>query len=799
MKSAQPALCLAALLLACWGAAAQNTLTNPRTSAESPARAPAGSPLADAPAPATSKGGVSITTNITTLSVNNEAVLVTLSGVSNPTEYDVIALYLANRTADNSHPLKYKFQLANQREPVVLFFLHNATAGNGFSNLSYAGKSSVIQISNPNEPLQGHLALTKDPTEMKVQWTTRDPGTPTVKYGTKSGTYTKTATGKTVTYNAQSMCGSPANDTGYVPPGSLHRVNLTGLTTSTRYYYVFGDPSFGFSKEFTFLSAPKIGPNETVHFLAIADLGHTELDGSNEYDYDESADPLNFVPTGTFDRAYQTLTQLIYDNEFQQQGSRTTVEMMANDTTQEWTLILLNGDISYARGMQTMWDIFMDQMEQLTAFVPLMLTNGNHEVDWVDNGCRYALNGNIDSGGECGIPYFARFDMPYNTTQQWTNQWERPGPSSGAAWYSYDHGPIHFVTYSTEYDFNAGSPQYEFIVTDLQNVNRTLTPWVVLNGHRPIYTTSSSGGGFSSVTTVARDLRNALEDVLYQYEVDLSWHGHDHIYERTCPVYQSECQPANADGTQSAPVHVVIGHSGYELSWFANPDVPEYWDVIVVEHGYQRCSANATSFRCQMISSVTGKQLDEFELTKPANWTPIGASKRSKFTASYNKIYNTDNVVEVYGLPGVNWTEAQDHAYAALLGANASLITELQGMEEVVIATVNGAQAVGGVPDTMPDIWTTLQPFYELLTQYSAVNSSVAAAAQPALIPMLAQVEKVANLWGSQDGLWHISERAQNAVPPTVKATASLQPVQQPVNLMEGQQTGFPVIQAAGR
>ena len=78
--------------------------------------------------------------------------------------------------------------------------------------------------------------------EMKVQWTTRDPGTPTVKYGTKSGQYTKTATGKTVTYYAETLCGSPGNSTGWVPPGSLHRVNLTALTTSTRYYYVFGDP-----------------------------------------------------------------------------------------------------------------------------------------------------------------------------------------------------------------------------------------------------------------------------------------------------------------------------------------------------------------------------------------------------------------------------------------------------------------------------------------------------------------------------------------------------------------------------
>ena len=68
-------------------------------------------------------------------------------------------------------------------------------------------------------------------------------------------------------------------------------------------------------------------------------------------------------------------------------------------------------------------------------------------------------------------------------------------------------------------------------------------------------------------------------------QVDLTWHGHDHVYERTCPVFRSECQPANADGSQSAPIHVVIGHAGYELSWFANPTIPDYWDMVVIEHG----------------------------------------------------------------------------------------------------------------------------------------------------------------------------------------------------------------------
>lgn len=30
------------------------------------------------------------------------------------------------------------------------------------------------------------------------------------------------------------------------------------------------------------------------------------------------------------------------------------------------------------------------------------------------------------------------------------------------------------------------------------------------------------------MVSVAQDLRNALEPLLLKYQVDLSWHGHDH-------------------------------------------------------------------------------------------------------------------------------------------------------------------------------------------------------------------------------------------------------------------------------
>jgi len=74
-----------------------------------------------------------------------------------------------------------------------------------------------------------------------------------------------------------------------------------------------------------------------------------------------------------------------------------------------------------------------------------------------------------DSGGECGVPYERRFAMPGNNHN---------------LWYSYNVGNIHILVISTEHNFLAGSPQYSFIEADLSNVDRTVTPWVIVGGHR---------------------------------------------------------------------------------------------------------------------------------------------------------------------------------------------------------------------------------------------------------------------------------------------------------------------------
>ena len=47
------------------------------------------------------------------------------------------------------------------------------------------------------------------------------------------------------------------------------------------------------------MTGPPIGRQSTVKFLATADLGHAQTDGSTEIDHEQAKDDLNTTPEGT--------------------------------------------------------------------------------------------------------------------------------------------------------------------------------------------------------------------------------------------------------------------------------------------------------------------------------------------------------------------------------------------------------------------------------------------------------------------------------------------------------------------
>jgi len=42
-------------------------------------------------------------------------------------------------------------------------------------------------------------------------------------------------------------------------------------------------------------------------------------------------------------------------------------------------------------------------------------------------------------------------------------------------------------------NFTQGSPQWLWLLDDLRSVNRSVTPWILFGGHRPMYVDSDYG------------------------------------------------------------------------------------------------------------------------------------------------------------------------------------------------------------------------------------------------------------------------------------------------------------------
>jgi hypothetical protein len=244
---------------------------------------------------------------------------------------------------------------------------------------------------------------------------------------------------------------------------------------------------------------------------------------------------------------------------------------LVNDTD----LVLHIGDIAYATGYSAKWDIFMSSIEPVASYVPYMTLEGNHERDWPGTGTYF--NGR-DSGGECGIPTEARFRMP--------------GAKAGQ-WYSFNQGNVHFVMINTEFETSPGSPQYTWMENDLSKVDRRVTPWVIFNGHRPMYVAHGYDLHFSE-----------FEPLLYKYKVDLVLWGHVHYAVATCPVYKEECKTAPHPGGYDAPVHTVIGNGGQGIT-----PPPAKWGAWTryqaSEWGYERILVhNATHLTMQFFANT---------------------------------------------------------------------------------------------------------------------------------------------------------------------------------------------------
>jgi len=196
---------------------------------------------------------------------------------------------------------------------------------------------------------------------------------------------------------------------------------------------------------------------------------------------------------------------------------------------EEGSSILWPGDLSYADGVSVRWDSFGILAEPLLANVETIWGAGNHET----------------ADGESFVPFKARYG------------------GQGSLWHSTKRGMAQIITLCSYCQGGVGSLQYNWLNRTLAAVNRTETPWLIVQFHSPWYC--------SDVTHVqeAEVQRAAMEPLLVAAGgADFVFAGHVHSYERTNPV-------VDYNVTECGPVHVTIGDGGNREkvanTWYQQP------------------------------------------------------------------------------------------------------------------------------------------------------------------------------------------------------------------------------------
>eukprot|EP00595_Chromulina_sp_UTEXLB2642_P000140 CAMPEP_0196762356 /NCGR_PEP_ID=MMETSP1095-20130614/1766_1 /TAXON_ID=96789 ORGANISM="Chromulina nebulosa, Strain UTEXLB2642" /NCGR_SAMPLE_ID=MMETSP1095 /ASSEMBLY_ACC=CAM_ASM_000446 /LENGTH=371 /DNA_ID=CAMNT_0042113033 /DNA_START=1060 /DNA_END=2175 /DNA_ORIENTATION=+ len=302
------------------------------------------------------------------------------------------------------------------------------------------------------------------------------------------------------------------------------------------------------------------------------------------------------------------------------------------------------GDISYATGDIAVWDFFLDMISPMASGTVYLTTVGNHESDWPNTASFYT---GTDSGGECGVMSTKLLTMPYPAV---TNE----------PWWSYDIGLFHIIGMSTEHNFTYRSPQYLWLENDLQSVNRTITPWIVFGGHRPMYINSNYGGSPSSDIAVMNLLIESIEPLLWKYRVNIGVYGHNHAVQRQSAVLNktviqaavekvdSEGQSVYVHDNPQATVHFIVGTGGAKFTINGLNPPPDWNELTFYQYGYAKATAvNESYLDWKWYNSITGELIDHMVITQDNPDTPWVLPTTTNTNNSNNNGLSTGAVVVI--------------------------------------------------------------------------------------------------------------------------------------------------------
>ncbi|GMH88122.1 hypothetical protein TL16_g11065 [Triparma laevis f. inornata] len=393
---------------------------------------------------------------------------------------------------------------------------------------------------------------------------------------------------------------------------SYHNVILPNLSPRTSYTYRVSVPGHSNSSEWTqFKSLYSTGPTNVAMY---ADMGlFGELDSTNVIN----------LPRHNMGNVLSDLS----NNEID--------------------FIVHSGDHAYefevAGGQRG--DGYMDAYSDVLTKAPWLPGWGNHEYLEMDRGNRLAnITGGLIEGMrqsnemvnrmqysiDIGLIHIVQLDMsPY-----WCNF---DGCETVDSCGFPDMWTSKSGTDEESYDFESyRNGLIEFLKEDLEGVDRTKTPWVVVSTHFPFY--DYSGDAVKDERSLEPDLgatgkhvpkstadelvpsKNLaiadIEPLLKEHGVDIYFCGHAHNYQSTWPMYNNTIVQENFLNPQ-APIHVLSGAAGVPEWEELAETKPEWGREGFAVASYSRVKMpNATHLFFEQVGNDDGKILDEWVIVK---------------------------------------------------------------------------------------------------------------------------------------------------------------------------------------
>lgn len=370
---------------------------------------------------------------------------------------------------------------------------------------------------------------------------------------------------------------TPAKDRSY----SMHYINIPNLHPNSTYSYrVRASTTTPWSQWYKFKSLPPT--KKPLRFALFGDMGVFKYNNMGNLADDIATDAIDFV-AHIGDHAYE---------------------------------------YNYLDGQHG--DGYMDAYQEVIARVPWVPALGNHEFLESDFGQRFT-------------------NITHGTAQYRT--------SKNTQYYSLDVGLLHFIVLDLDGYFypcdkyksinNCGltppwtnnfdgfrRAQLSWLTSDLEAIDRSRTPWIILATHHPLYCSSASLDGVLTSRGIPNDYegcvgsgvketeaaRADLEPLLLKYGVDISMVGHEHNYETSFPM-KNDNKVQSDYNNPKAPIYILSGAGGAPSLDKFGPSAP--WSRSRIDNlwTYSRITIlDSNTLRWQQIDNDSGKIVDDFTI-----------------------------------------------------------------------------------------------------------------------------------------------------------------------------------------